>query len=94
MGIKKSMVKWSRNVNGQRLLALWVLDDNGAPCCEIETEWSKTKLGCLFKLFKDCWWRGNMRYFFGICKVRHNGLNEKEKAILESYNYAKGSPFE
>ena len=92
--MKKSMVIWSRNACGKRLLSLWALDSNGVPCYEIEIEWATTKLGCLFKLFKTCWWKKNLRYFFGICKVRKGDVNEKEKAILESYNYAKGSPFE
>lgn len=92
--IKKSMLIWSRNVNDNPIVSLWVLDDNGVPSCEIETEWATTKIGCLWKLFKDCRWRGNLRYFFGICKVRQNGLNEKEQAILKSYNYATGSPFQ
>ena len=52
--MKKSMIIWSRNVNEQRLLSLWALDENKVPCYEIDVEWSKTRLGCIFKLFRTC----------------------------------------
>lgn len=88
------MLIWSTNINNNQYLSLHALDENGIPCCEIESEWAETKTGCIIKLIRDCWWRKNMRYILGISKIRNKNLNTKEKAILKSYNYATGTPFQ
>lgn len=92
--MKSSMLMWNYNINNDRYASLWALDSNGVPCFELESVWAKTKFKCILLLLSRCYRHNIMSYFFGIRKVRSNGLNKKEKTILRSYNYVEGNPFE
>ena len=64
-----SILLYGRNINNYPIASVWATDEEGRACYEVEIEYGKNWVSCIWGLFKRMYSRRTLKYFFGIRKV-------------------------